>query len=386
MIHLAVVCDFVEENFLSMDLVAERLIHHLQIEHHASINPDKLCPPMRTRMRKVPGLNSTKFAFKFERLVNRFHDYPRWLQGRQRHYDLFHLVDHSYAQLVHQLPPDRTIVTCHDLDTFRSVLEPQREQRSSLFRAMTRRILDGLRKAALITCDSTATRAELLAHGITSAERAVVVHNGVHPSCSPQADPASDKKIANLIGTSTLDSIEILHVGSTIPRKRIDVLLRVLAKVKVEIPRIRLLRAGGPLTQEQTRLAISLGVAENILTLPTLDRSSLAALYRRAVLVLQPSEREGFGLPVVEAMACGVPVIASDIDALREVGGKAVSYCPVGDETAWSRTICELLHEREAQPERWEKRRQTSLAQSALFSWSQYTGTMVGLYRGLVRA
>jgi len=54
--------------------------------------------------------------------------------------DLFHLVDQSYSQLVHELPAHRTVVTCHDLDTFRSVFEPDKEPRSMVFRAMSRRI------------------------------------------------------------------------------------------------------------------------------------------------------------------------------------------------------------------------------------------------------
>ena len=65
------------------------------------------------------------------------------------------------------------------------------------------------------------------------------------------------------------------------------------------------------------------------------DRT-LAAVYRRAALVLQPSEAEGFGLPVAEALACGTPVLASDLAVLREVGGEAAVYRAVGDVPAWS--------------------------------------------------
>ena len=60
-----------------------------------------------------------------------------------------------------------------------------------------------------------------------------------------------------------------------------------------------------------------------IVVLPFVDRATLAAVYRRAALALLPSEREGFGLPLVEALACGTPVVASDIPVLREVGGDA---------------------------------------------------------------
>src|SRR5262249_58441189 len=95
-----------------------------------------------------------------DRLLNRFWDYPRLLGrlARRGGFDLFHLVDHSYAQLVLALPPGRVVVTCHDLDAFRCLLEPGREPRPAWFRAMARRTLGGLRRAAFIACDSEATR------------------------------------------------------------------------------------------------------------------------------------------------------------------------------------------------------------------------------------
>ena len=71
--------------------------------------------------------------------------------------------------------------------------------------------------------------------------------------------------------------------------------------------------------------------------LPFVDRRVLAAVYRRVALLLQTSDREGFGLPVAEAMTCGTPVVASDLPALREVGGPAATYCPVGDVDAMDR-------------------------------------------------
>ena len=80
-----------------------------------------------------------------------------------------------------------------------------------------------------------------------------------------------------------------------------------------------------------------LGFGDAIVVLPALDRSTLAAVYRRCALLLMPSEREGFGLPVLEALACGTPVVASDAPALREVGGYAAAYCPVDDLEAWHR-------------------------------------------------
>jgi glycosyltransferase involved in cell wall biosynthesis len=85
-------------------------------------------------------------------------------------------------------------------------------------------------------------------------------------------------------------------------------------------------------------------------------------------------------------MACGTPVVASDIPALREVGGEAVTYCQVADVAAWSESVIELLRERRQQPDQWSARRSVGLAQAAKFSWAEYTNKMVALYRELLES
>src|SRR5262249_21724826 len=96
--------------------------------------------------------------------------------------------------------------------------------------------------------------------------------------------------------------VDILHVGSTIPRKRIDVLLEVFADLCRTDPRVRLVRVGGTFTDEQRAHAERLGVTARILQLPLLSRDQLLAVYHRAAIVVSTSEREGFCLPVVEAL------------------------------------------------------------------------------------
>ncbi|MBV9957292.1 MAG: glycosyltransferase family 4 protein, partial [Acidobacteria bacterium] len=360
--RVAVICDLPEENWHSMDLVAEMLLKHLRAEHAESVSAEGIRPHLKRRLGFWPRPSAV--AHNADRLFNRFWDYPRLLRRERERFDLFHLVDHSYAQLVRELPAERTIVTCHDLDTFRCVLEPEREPRGRWFVAMTERILDGLRRAARVTCDSVATRDELLKFELVPASRAVVIPNGVHPSCSPEPEAAADAEAVRLLGDESDAVVDLLHVGSTIPRKRLDVLLRVFAEVQKEFKGARLLRVGGAFTDEQSKLAERLGLSQAILVLPQLSRPVLAAVYRRAALVLQPSEREGFGLPVVEALACGAPVVASDLDVLREVGGEAAVYCPVADISAWSEALSALLHERRDEPERWEARRRAGLTQA----------------------
>jgi glycosyltransferase involved in cell wall biosynthesis len=374
-LRVALLADYLEEEWPSMDLVAEMLLDRLTREHAATIDVTLIRPPLPRRLSRVSG---QRLAFGVDRIAGRLWDYPRFVSSLRERFDLFHVVDHSYAQLVHQLPATQTLVTCHDLDTFRSVLEPEREPRGAAFRAMTRRILNGLRKAGHVACDTEATRTLLIQRARFSENKTSVVHNGLHPSFTIRREPAADREAAQLLGRRR-SSADILHVGSAIPRKRLDVLLRIMSELG---GRVRLVRVGGPLTAEQAALARDLDVS--IVTLPFLDRATLAAIYRRSTLLVMPSEREGFGLPLLESLACGTPVVASDIAALREVGGEAVTYCAVGDIDSWTAVINALLEEREEQPSAWAARQDRGVRRAEAFSWSKYAREIASLYERMV--
>jgi glycosyltransferase involved in cell wall biosynthesis len=79
-------------------------------------------------------------------------------------------------------------------------------------------------------------------------------------------------------------------------------------------------------------------------------------------------------------MACGTPVVASDLAVLREVGGTAVEYCPPGAVRPWQRRISELLNERRDAPQRWMARRQVGLSRSRRFTWVQFAARLAHVY------
>jgi glycosyltransferase involved in cell wall biosynthesis len=374
--RIGLICDLVEEGWPSMDLVGNMLEASLG-RLAGDWKVTRLCPPMRRRLTAAhrPG---AKWAFNSDRFLNRFWDYPRWLRTRVRDFDLFHLVDQSYSQLLHALPSRRTVVSCHDLDTFRSVLEPDKEPRSIAFRVMAGRILSGLRKAAWITCPSESTRSALLDRLLFFPERVTVLPYGLHSSCSPCADAKADQQLSGVWGSSGGE--DLVHVGSTVPRKRIDVLLRLFAQVQRLLPNTRLVRIGGEFTVEQTALARQYDIAGKILVLPRQEPAIVAAAYRRSALTLFPSEREGFGLPLAESMACGTPVVASDIPVFREVGGDAAEYCRGDDIDAWAASVVRLLDERRNQPAAWQQRQEHALRRAARFSWAEHAAQLAGIY------
>jgi glycosyltransferase involved in cell wall biosynthesis len=376
---VAIVADLVEEQWPSMDLMAEMLVAELSRPSGPEAAPVLLRPSFRPRLGPLAGRRNGGPMLTADRIVHRFWDYPRWLRRAPRA-EVYHIVDHSYAHLARELPANRVVVTCHDVDAFRTLLVPERRE-SQLPRWLVRRVLDGLQRVAHVACVSQATRDALLAHDLVRPERITVVPNGVHPSCSDRPDPAADAAAMALVGQAA--GPELLHVGSTIARKRIDTLIDVLARVAGERPDVRLLRVGGPFTDAQASQVAALGLGGRIVVLPFVERPVLAALYRRAALVLLPSEREGFGLPIVEAMACGTPIVASDLPVHREVGGEAATYCAPGDVAAWSAAVARLLAERDEDGAAWTARRSRGLVHAARFSWTRCADQMREIYQRL---
>ena len=185
LLRVALCADFPEEQWPSMDRVANELLEQIRRNHAGTVQLTPVCPPFA---RRATTFWPTARSFTVDRALNRWWDYPRRAERLASQYDLFHIVDHSYSQLVHRLPAQRTIVTCHDLDTFRSVLMPQDEPRSAIFQLATRQILAGLQRAAWVTCDTAAVRDELLGFGLVLPERVSVVPVGVGDGFSPDAE------------------------------------------------------------------------------------------------------------------------------------------------------------------------------------------------------
>ena len=364
--QLAILCDFLEEGWPSMDLVGDSLHQALTEQSPAAVHPDQIRPEMRRRFGFLPGSSGQRTAFKLDRLVGRFVDYRLFARGISSRYDMFHIADHSYGHLAHVLPAERCGVFCHDLDAFRCLIEPARDPRPFWFRKLASHVLSGVQKAAVVFYSTATVRDEILAHSLVPAERLVHAPYGVAAEYSPRSCDAG------------IRGPYLLHVGSCVPRKRVDVLLDVFARVWRQMPELRLVHVGGPFADEHERQIDELGIRDVTKSLIGLTRDQIAEIYSNASLVLLPSDSEGFGLPLIEALACGVRVVASDIPVLREVGGDAVTYCRAGDSDAWAATVLEALASPGSGPSR-----DALLAQAAKYTWRQHARIIGDAYASL---
>jgi glycosyltransferase involved in cell wall biosynthesis len=364
---LALLPDFAEEYWPSMDLCAEMLQQRLP-------GAERDCPVFRRRCSVLPWLGRRQGAINADRFLNRHWDYPRALRRCERSYDAFHICDHSYAHLALRLPAKRTGVFCHDLDAFRALLQPALEPRPFWFRWMMRRVLRGLQQAAIVFHTTQAVKDAILRYDMLPAERLVHAPLGHAPefTAEPLPDPTAERMLAHLVGKPYL-----LHVGSCMPRKRVEFLLELFAALRPRLPELRLVKVGGAWTPAQADILRRYQLRPHLIHASDISRRTLAVLYRRAAVVVLPSEAEGFGLPVIEALACGAPVLASDLPVLREVGGEAASYAPVDDLSRWREQVLRIL---DAPP----TLRPVRLARASLFSWDQHARTIASAYEKML--
>ena len=263
-----------------MDLIGDMLMQTLPAVSGGQVEAVQLRPRMHQRWSRLPLVGQSPHMQLADRLTGRLWDYPRWLVPRVQDFDVFHVVDHSYAHVMRVLPADRTVVTCNDVDAMTAALPST----SSIGPEglLAKSVLDGVSRAAHVACISEATRTQLVASGRVAVARTSVTYLGVHPSCTPSSN-----------GTPSTTA-EVLHVGSTIPRKRIDVLIEIFAGARQKMPRLRLVRVGGPLTRRTARFCKPSRRARR-------HRRDAHARSRRACAISTDARRSSCSRPIAKA-------------------------------------------------------------------------------------
>ncbi len=181
------------------------------------------------------------------------------------------------------------------------------------------------RLAARIITDSEYSRGDIVRYLHADPEKIEVIYPGVDPGVRRVTDLA---RLDAVRSKYALDRDFILCVGIYKPRKNHAGLLRAFQQVLRAGGRAQLVIAGPMADGEATlrHLAVELGIAEHVVFTGFVDESDLCALYSQAQVCVCPSFYEGFGFTVLEAMACGTPVVCSSATSLPEVAGQGALY------------------------------------------------------------
>jgi glycosyltransferase involved in cell wall biosynthesis len=268
------------------------------------------------------------------------------------------------AHVIPLIHPPACVVTLHDLG-YLAFPEAHTARRRLELHLTTRWSLHAARRVIAI---SAATRSDLVRHYGADPAKISVVHHGLSPAFRP-VDPPT---IAAVRARHQLNGPYLLYVGTIQPRKNLARLIEAFARICAlpeTPPDLSLAIAGrrGWLTAQIERQATDLGINDRVRFLGYVPDADLPALIGGALAFTFPSLYEGFGMPVLEAMACGTPVLCSNTSALPEVAGDAAILVDPHAVDAIAAGLARLVADAPLR----EQLRTRGLAHAAVFTWER---------------
>lgn len=346
------------ENSISMDLYHEDVQAHL-----AEVAPE-------IRVRTIEPVWARRPGRIFKQLA-RYLTYPLACGmkslGAKRD-TLFHILDHSSGHLCHACSP--AVVTCHDLAEWKTTALTGSQLRLWKFRVR------GLLKARRIVAISQNTAADIAGIlGISPAQIAIN-HYGIGPQFRPLRIPGGPRRTPEL-QREDAGTLLLLHVGTNIHRKNMPTLLRALRAVNDSGTRAKLVKVGQDPRVELAAAMDELGVGGHIIHLGSRSQQQLIEIYNDCDIFCFPSAYEGFGRPVLEAQACGLPSVLADSSSLPEVGGDGALFHETFDDGALARCIQHLAGSADLRQEIRGK----GFANARRFTWRRHAERLAEVYR-----
>lgn len=282
-----------------------------------------------------------------------------WLV-RQARADVFHAPHYVLSPLTH-CP---SVVTIHDCIHLRF---PQYlpNRGAALYAKWMMR--SAAHKARRVLTVSQASKDDILSYLDVPAAKVDVIYNALDERL---ADPPTDEDLSRVRQRFLLNAPFVLYAGNIKPHKNVDRLIQAFATVRERVPgELKLLIIGDELSKYPNlrRLVHRHHLHAHVRFLGFVPDETLAALYRMASVFVFPSLYEGFGLPPLEAMACGTPAIVSDRSSLPEVVGDGGLIVPADDPAAWTRALEAVVGDGGLASEL----RSRGIMRAAQFSWGR---------------
>jgi glycosyltransferase involved in cell wall biosynthesis len=317
-----------------------------------------------------------------------FYQVKKRLGGDEARFDTQQFPRHSiYHSLFYPIPEavgrDRLVKSVQTIHDLIPIFHPEWFPKGD---NTVRRVLEMLPPDAQVVTISEATKQDFCGYTRADPARVASIHLAASPTLFyPVTDPVALQAIRQQYSLG--DSPYLLSLATFEPRKNIDHLVRCFAQlvqggdIPAEVKLVLVGTKGWKFDQIMNEVAQSEALRSRIVVTGFVPDEQLAALYSGALGFVYPSLYEGFGLPPLEAMQCGLPVITSSIPALAEVVGDATLAVPTTDVDALKQAMITLINSASVRAELSVKSR----ARAALFSWDKFIDQHVELYKTLLR-
>jgi glycosyltransferase involved in cell wall biosynthesis len=301
--------------------------------------------------------------------------YRRYVKSKIGKGTVKHMITEGLCYMLHFMPMDNVVVTCHGINI------PYLDYFSSKNRFVYDYNLKGMKKADRIIAVSKEAKKDIISYVKYPEDRIDVVYHGVdHKTFFPNHTDEIKETVRKRYNIGYGDKI-ILNVGSEQPRKNIPTLFKAFYKLKKTMPNVKLLRVGHfdwkGARKKSNELIKQLHLEKDIIYAGVYPNEELPQFYNAADLFVFPSYSEGFGIPNLEALACGCPVITTDKTSIPEVvGDAAIKLSDPFDVDLMARTMEGVLTNDGLREDMIKK----GLEQANKFSWEKYAKETYEVY------
>jgi glycosyltransferase involved in cell wall biosynthesis len=234
-------------------------------------------------------------------------------------------------------------------------------------------------RATHVLADSQATKQDLINIWQVPTSKITVLYSGVNEMFQPVNDEAESTAVRHKYNLENIPYL--LCVGTVQPRKNYQMLIRAFEPIAQNQPHHLVIAGGkGWLEEEMLAEVKRQNLTNRVHFIGFVDDADLPALYSSATLFAMPSLYEGFGLPLLEAMACGVPIITANTSSLPEVVGDTAVQLPPTDAPAWTQAISMLLSD----PPQRARMTAEGFRQVRQFTWNKSALQLLQIYRDLL--
>lgn len=324
--------------------------------------------------------HSRSLGVRAQKSYERFWRFPKKVQRESA--DIFHIIDHSDAHIVHWLRKTGrpVVVTCHDLI---NILYPENLQGSVRLPIVSdhlgRYSIRGMECADAIVAVSSETAKNIDQVLNIEPDRVIIIPNTVEPIFHPLPEKHSQAFRHQLNVPS--NTFCLLNVGGNHPRKNLIAILKALNIIKQRGLSVQFWKISDDFTDEDKHFIQIHELEDSIKYLGYLDKPTLVQAYNGADVLIAPSFHEGFGITLLEAMACGTPVITSNVSAMPEVVGDAGILVNPNNSQTIADAVCHLR----GNPIYYQNLQKKGFKRVQSFTREKVAEQMTGVYEKLLK-